>query len=380
MKSNRIKLSCILLFLTLLGCKKNETIPTGLSNPINNSIVYSKSLSIEKQNGYSVVKVSNPWPNASQNFTYILKEKKGIVPDSLQRYTTIAVPLQSIVVTSTTTISFLEMLGVEKSLIGFPHTDYISSAKTRKLIDAGAVKNVGENENLNIEQLIDLSPELIVTFGIDNNNPMIDNLEKSGLKVLIQADWMEQTPLGKAEWIKLYGALFDKEKEAQILFDNITKEYQNALALVVHQKEMPTVMYGAIYQDKWYVAKGDGWVAQFLKDAKANYLWANEEGTGSMGLPFEKVLVKAKNAEFWIVKGNFKSCAELAKSNPHYSQFDAFNTKKVYTFENKIGATGGTLFYELSPSRPDLVLKDYIKIFHPELLPDYSFTFAEQLN
>jgi iron complex transport system substrate-binding protein len=366
--------------LTLLGCKKHETIPTGLSNPINNSIVYSKSLSIEKQNGYSVVKVSNPWPNASKNFTYILKEKKGIVPDSLQRYTTIAIPLQSIVVTSTTTISFLEMLGVEKSLIGFPHTDYISSAKTRKLIDAGAVKNVGENENLNIEQLIDLSPELIVTFGIDNNNPMIDNLKKSGLKVLIQADWMEQTPLGKAEWIKLYGALFGKEKEAQILFDNITKEYQNALALVVHQKEMPTVMYGAIYQDKWYVAKGDGWVAQFLKDAKANYLWANEEGTGSMGLPFEKVLVKAKNAEFWIVKGNFKSCAELAKSNPHYSQFDAFNTKKLYTFENKIGATGGTIFYELSPSRPDLVLKDYIKIFHPELLPDYSFTFAEQLN
>ena len=200
-------------FSTFFGCKKSENGSVKESPNLKNAIEYASGLSINTYEGYSVVTVSNPWPEANKNFTYLLKEKNASIPDSLQKYTTISVPLESIVVTSTTNIPFLEMLGVEKSLVGFPHTDYVSSKKTRKLIDAGAVKNIGQNEKLNVEQLIELAPNLIITFGIDNNNPMIDNLQKSGLNVLIQADWMEQTPLGKAEWIKLYGALFKKEKK-----------------------------------------------------------------------------------------------------------------------------------------------------------------------
>ncbi|MFV5702624.1 ABC transporter substrate-binding protein [Flavobacterium sp. XS2P12] len=370
----------VLSFSTFVGCKKSENLAVKESTDSKNAIEYASGLSINKYEGYSVVTVSNPWPEANKNFTYILKEKNGSIPDSLQKYTTISVPLESIVVTSTTNIPFLEMLGVEKSLVGFPHTDYVSSEKTRKLIDGGAVKNIGQNEKLNMEQLIDLAPNLIVTFGVDNNNPMIDNLQKSGLNVLIQADWMEQTPLGKAEWIKLYGALFGKEKEAKTLFDEIVKNYNDAIQLVATKKSTATVLYGSMYQEQWYVARGNSWVAQFMKDAKANYLWANVEGTGSLSLPFEKILEKAKTAQYWIATGSFKSITEFENSNPHYSQFDASKSKNVYTFESKLGATGGTIYYELAPSRPDLVLKDYIKIFHPELLPNYTFTFAQKLN
>ncbi|MFV8347488.1 ABC transporter substrate-binding protein [Flavobacterium sp. ZB4P13] len=367
-------------FSTFIGCKKSENLNVKESTNSKNAIEYASGLSIYKYDGYSVVKVINPWPDANKNFTYILKERNSIVPDSLQKYTTVQVPLQSIVVTSTTNIPFLEMLSVEKSLVGFPHTDYVSSEKTRQLIDNGSVKNVGQNEKLNMEQLIDLAPDLIVTFGIDNNNPMIENLQKSGLKVMIQGDWMEQSPLGKAEWLKLYGALFGKEKEATILFDTIVKNYNEALKLVSNKKPESTVLYGSMYQDQWFVAKGNSWVAQFMKDAKANYLWSNVEGTGSLGLSFEKILDKAKTAQYWIATGSFKSITELANSNPHYSQFDAFAKKNIYTFEGKTGAKGGTIYYELAPSRPDLVLKDYIKIFHPELLPNYTFTFAQKLN
>ncbi|MEW5675154.1 ABC transporter substrate-binding protein [Flavobacterium enshiense] len=372
--------SLIFCILSLVGCKKNEAVKTENTVQINNAVKYASGLSIYKYEGYSVVKVTNPWPDANHDFTYVLKEKNAVVPDSLQKHTAIQIPLQSVVVTSTTNIPFLEMLGVENKLVGFPHTDYISSEKTRQLIDKGAIKNVGQNEKLNMEQLIDLAPELIITFGVDNNNPMIQNLEKSGLKVLIQGDWMEQSPLGKAEWIKLYGALFGKEKEAEQLFDNIVKDYNNSLALVKNIQPKATVLYGTMYQDQWFVAKGNSWVAQFLKDAKANYLWANVGGSGSLGLPFEKILEKAKNANVWIAAGTFQTLKDLEGTNPHYSQFEAFTKKSVYTFEGKLGATGGTMYYELAPSRPDLVLKDYIKIFHPELLPDYTFTFAQKLN
>ena len=370
----------IFVLISHFGCKKEiKPTPTATTS-IQNQIEYATSLSIKKYPNYSVVTVSNPWPNASKNFTYILKDKNTVLPDSLQNQAVINVPLESVVVTSTTIIPYLEMLGVEKKLIGFPHTDYISSPKTRTLIDQGNVKNIGQNERLNIEQLIDLSPSLIVTFGIDNNNPMLENLQKSGLNLLIQADWMEQTPLGKAEWIKLYGALFCKEKEAKTLFDAIVKNYQQAVALAQKQTKKSTVLYGSMYQDQWYVAKGQSWVAQFIKDAKGQYLWDKLEGSGSLGLSFESALEKGKNADYWIATGSFKSLAELAQANPHYRQFDAFKNKKIYCFETKIGATGGTIYYEQAPSRPDLVLKDYIKIVHPELLPNYTFTFAQKLN
>ncbi|MTH17291.1 ABC transporter substrate-binding protein [Flavobacterium sp. LC2016-01] len=374
------KLVFFLSFFILTGCKKNENIVVEKSEIAKNSIEYASGLSIVKQEGYSVVTISNPWPNANKNFKYVLKEKDANVPDSLQTYPIIKVPLESVVVTSTTNIPFLEMLEVEDKLVGFPHTDYISSEKTRALIDKGSVKNVGQNEKLNIEQLIELSPDLIVTFGVDNNNPMLDNLKKSGLNVLIQGDWMEQSPLGKAEWIKLYGALFGKEDKAKELFDKIVESYNQAKKLVTDKPATTKVLYGSMYEDVWYVAKGNSWVAQFMKDAKADYLWSNLKGTGSEGLSFEKVLDKAKTANIWVVSGSFKTLEELQKANPHYGEFDAFKNKSVYSMESKFGATGGTVFYELSPSRPDLVLKDYIKIFHPDLLAGYEFTFASKLN
>lgn len=374
------KLIFISSFFILFGCKKNETSEVAKTDAAKNSIEYASGLSIVKYDDYSVVTVSNPWPNANKDFKYVLKEKEAKVPDSLQAYTAIQVPLESVVVTSTTNIPFLEMLEVENKLVGFPHTDYISSEKTRALIDKGSVKNVGQNEKLNIEQLIELSPDLIVTFGVDNNNPMLDNLKKSGLNILIQGDWMEQSPLGKAEWIKLYGALFGKEEKAKELFDKIVQSYEQAKKLATEKAVNSTVLYGSMYEDVWYVAKGNSWVAEFMKDAHANYLWADLKGTGSEGLSFEKVLDKAKTANVWIASGSFKSLDELQKANPYYGEFDAFKNKNVYSFEGKLGATGGTVYYELAPSRPDLVLKDYIKIFHPDLLPSYEFTFASKLN
>ncbi|MGL2988288.1 ABC transporter substrate-binding protein [Flavobacterium sp. RSSA_27] len=381
MKNKLLLLVLFSLLFALGSCKKTTQLPSKANSVATNErIQYASCLSILTQKGYTVVTIKNPWPKAQHHFKYVLQEKNGNIPDSLQNYPIIPVPLQSIVVTSTTNVPFLEMLGVEKKLLGFPHTDYISSKKTRQLIDQGKVKNVGQNETLNTELLIDLNPDLIVAFGIDNSNPTIDNLQKSGLKVLIQADWMEQTPLGKAEWIKLYGALFGKEKEAAAQFQYIEKSYQETLQLVASKKENPTVLYGSMYQDQWFVAKGESWVAQFLKDAQTHYLWKDTNGTGSLALPFEKVLEKAQKAQFWIATGSFHSLAEMKQANPHYSQFEAFKTKNIYTFESKIGPKGGNIYYEVSTSRPDLVLKDYIKIFHPELLPKYLFTFADKLQ
>jgi iron complex transport system substrate-binding protein len=345
-----------------------------------NEIHYAKGFSIVNYKGYSVVKVSNPWPKANKTYTYILKEKESKVPDSLLQNTIITVPIKNIVVTSTTHIPSLEMLNEEKSLLGFPNLDYISSDKVRALIDAGKVKELGNNHDLNTEVLIDLQPNVIIGYGIDNNNPTLDNLQKSGLKVMLNGDWNEETPLGKAEWLKFFGALYGKQKLANKLFSKIETDYLKTIEIAKRATSKPTILIGDIFEGKWNLPKGTSWGCQLLKEANSNYLWQDTKGTGSLSLSFEAVFEKAKTAEFWITSGQFSTYEEMSKANVHYDTFDAFKNKKVYSFNAKKGKTGGILYYELAPNRPDIVLKDIVKILHPELLVGYEPFFFEKLK
>ncbi|MFN3754289.1 ABC transporter substrate-binding protein [Flavobacterium sp.] len=364
--------------LLFVHCKtETKSAPTISSE---NTVTYAKGFSIRNYDGYSIVTVQNPWPKASKTYTYVLKEKNGIVPDSLKQNTIISVPIKTIIVTSTTHIPSLEMLGKQNTLIGFPHLDYISSEKVRARIDAGKVKELGMNQSLNTEVILNLQPDVIIGYGIDNNNPTLDNLQKSGLKVMLNGDWNEETPLGKAEWIKFFGALYGQQKEAHELFTKIEKDYLKTIEIAKIATTAPTVLAGDMFEDRWYLPKGTSWGSLLLKEAKGNYLWQETSGTGSLSLSFETVLEKAQNADIWITSGQFATLKEMTDKNPHYAQFTAFKNKKVYSFSGKKGKTGGILYYELAPNRPDMVLKDIVKILHPELLPSYKPFFFEKLK
>jgi len=380
MKSNILYSFVLLSMLIHLGCKKNNENENTKISAVANCIKYAKGLELYPHKGYTLMKVTKPWPDATSGFTYVLKQKNGIIPDSLKHLPIITVPIQSIVVTSTTHIPALEMLGVENTLIGFPSNNFISSTKTRKRIEAGKIREVGVNESLNTEVLIDMKPDAIITFGINNNNSTIDNLKKSGLNVLINGDWTEQSPLGKAEWIKFFGALYDLDTTANSLFNSIESNYNIALTLTKNTTSKPTILSGAMYQDQWFVPQGESWASIFLKDAKATYLWKDSKGFGSLNLPFEKVFEKGQNAEFWIAPGDFSSLKQMRDSNIHYAEFVSFKNKKVYSYAVNKGPKGGIVYFELASARPDLVLKDLIKIIHPELLPRYSPFFFKKLE
>jgi iron complex transport system substrate-binding protein len=379
MKTFKYQLILFLILSFFISCKKETTKQPVSKHKIANSVVYAKGFELYKYEGYTVLKINDPWPKANKTYTYILKEKNGSVPDSLQKNIIISVPIKTVIATSTTHISALSILGEEKSLVGFPNLDYISSPKVRNLIEKGKVKELGNNQTLSIETAIDLSPSAVVTYGLDNNNPIIDNLEKSGLKVILNGDWNEQSPLGKAEWIKFFGVLYGKEDIATTFFESVVNEYKSTLQLV-QTNVKPTVLSGSMFEQVWFVPQGESWGAQFIKDAGGNYLWANEKGTGGLPLSFEKVLERAKEADFWIGPGQFSSLLEMQKSNPHYIQFKAFKNKNVYSYSLKKGDKGGIVYFEDAPNRPDLVLKDLVKIFHPELLVDYQLHFFQKLK
>lgn len=344
---------------------------------------YAEGFSIASNGAFKVLEINNPWPKAEKTYRYAL------IPREIAAKTTLnadefdgilLTPLESIVVTSTTHIPALELLGVQNTLVGFPETSYISSERTRKRIDAGFVRELGKNEGINTEVLLELNPEVVIGYGIDGNNKTLETIQKSGIAVIYNGDWVEKSALGKAEWIKFFGALYHKEKEADSIFRKIETDYKNAKALAEKVENQPTILSGAMHKDIWYLPSGTSPEAQFLKDANVNYLWSASAGKGSLALNFEAVLVKAQDADLWLNPSYYSSLDAIEKANTHYTKFKAFKNKEVYSFVNKTGATGGVLYYELGMARPDLVLKDLIKIAHPELLEGYEPFFFKKLE
>lgn len=292
----------------------------------------------------------------------------------------VKIPIKQIVVTSTTHIPSLEMLGEINSLIGFPNLNYISSEKTRNRIANNEIKELGKNEDINTEILIDLSPDAVIGFAVDGNNSAFSTIQNARIPVLYNSDWTEVSPLGKAEWIKFFGALYNKEKEADSIFSKIESEYISAKSLASEAKNKPTVISGAMYKDVWYMPQGNSWGAQFIRDAYGDYLWIDSEGTGSLSLSLESVLDKGIEADVWIGPAQFNSLEELKEGSKAYTQFKAYKTGEVYSYSMKKGEKGGVIYYELAPNRPDLVIKDLIKILHPEMLPNHKFHFFDKLN
>jgi iron complex transport system substrate-binding protein len=366
----------ILLILSLLSCKKEkEKLTNGSIIKVEKTIKYATGFDIKKTKEYTVLIIKSPFPDAKKNIEYVLTHKK--LSDTAKKITdftqatVIQVPIKRIVTTSTTHIPMLELLNEETSLVGFPHAKYISSPKTRALIDNGKITELGKEQSINTEILIDLNPDAVIGFSLSSNNKMFATIEKFGIPVILNGDWLEKTPLGRAEWIKFFGVLYGKEELANKIFNNIELEYNKVKNLAKNSKTKPKVLSGVMHKDKWNLPAGESYVAQYLQDANLNYHWQNTKGNGSVSLSFESVSEKANDASIWIGPGYFDSFNQLEEANQHYTQFDAFKNKKVYNFTKRKGKTGGVLYYELAPMQPHIVLKDIIKVTHPELLDSY---------
>ncbi len=377
------KIIYILLIISVLSCKKEKKTHQDLpmDKPSAIHVKYAKGFEVKQFKGYKKLTINTPYPKAEKPLEYLLLEDKSILAyTDFHNVKIIEIPIQKIVVTSTTHIPMLELLNEEQSLVGFPNTKYISSIKTRKLIDKNKVKELGKEQSINTELLLELRPNLVVGFSMNSNNKMFTNIEKSGIPVILNGDWLEKTPLGRAEWIKFFGVLYGKEKKADRIFKTIEKAYLEAKKIALKAKNKPKILSGATYKDKWNLPAGESYGAQFLKDANVNYPWQKTGETGSLSLSFESVYDKAKDADYWLSPSFFSSYKQLKDANQHYTQFDAFKNKKIYNFVNKKGKTGGVLYYELAPTQPHIVLKDIIKVVHPELLKDYVPVYLEELK
>jgi iron complex transport system substrate-binding protein len=376
MKSIHILIT-LFIFICLNACRSEQNKKDTVVHKI--SMKHAVGFDIEDHKQFKKLVIKSPYPNANQALEYFLIPKGQNIPEELNDAKIIRTPIETLVVTSTTHIPMLELLNVEESLIGFPNLSYISSKKTRDRIDKNKIKELGNEQNLNTEVLLDLQPDIVIGFAMSSSN-IYSSIEKAGIQVLLNGDWLEETPLGRAEWIKFFAVLFNKEQDGEIIFNEIENHYLEAMEIAKNANKTPSVLSGVLFKDVWNLPAGESFVAQFLKDANTNYLWSDSKGKGSLSLSFETVFTEGQHADFWIAPGHYTSLEQLLSDNEHYKEFDAFTANKIYSFANKTGENGGVLYYELAPIQPHVVLKDIIKITHPELLTDYKPFFLEQLN
>ena len=369
-------LSLLILISSCVNSEKEST-SNDLIKSTKTSIKYAKGFDIQSYDGYVKLIIKSPYPDAEQYQEFILISNKERDFDGKNKIYT---PVLKVVATSTTHIPMIEILGETNSLIGFPNTDYISSKKTRSRVENNLIKDLGNEQDFNTEVLLSLQPDVVIAFSMGKSNKLYNNIEQNGIPVIYNGDWLEATPLGRAEWIKFFGVLYNKEKEADSIFNSIESQYLAAKEIALSAKAKPTIMSGVLYKDKWNLPAGESFTAELYKDANTSYTWSDSKGQGSLVLSFESVFEKAGQADYWIGSGYYTTLEELESANAHYKQFNSYKTGEIYSFSKRRSDNGGVEYFELGPLQPHIVLKDLIKVTHPELIPDYEPYFLQKLD
>jgi iron complex transport system substrate-binding protein len=361
------------------GCITNFD-PTVDYFPDKVTVDHAVGFEITYANAYKLITI---YPFSDETaLTYLLVQCGAPIPSDIVADAVIEVPVRSIVTTSSTLITTLDEIGVLNRLVGLDELTYVSNPTVRQMAAEGKLTMIGVGAAVNVEQAIDLQPELIMA--VSTGNLEVDShpkLQEAGLTVVLNVEWLEESPLGRAEWSKYIAAFFNQEASAAANFAERAARYNDLKALAATATERPTVFVNTFSRSSWSIPGGNSYIARFLQDAGSNYLWAHELTNERHQLSFEEVYDIAKDAEFWVNTGRIASTrAVLLAEDARYADFAAVQNGNIWNNNARLGPEGGNEYWETGVAHPDVILADLIKIFHPELLPEHELVYYHQLR
>ena len=326
---------------------------------------YATQLTVVRHQGYTVATLKNPWKPGKTLHQYVLVPADGELP--MEEGTVVRTPLKRSVMFTTVHCAMLMSLGKEDCISGVADLKYIKIPWIQEQVKAGRIMDVGEGMSPVVEKIIDQRPDALFLSPFENSGGY-GRLEEIGIPIIECAEYMETSPLARAEWLRFYGILFGCEAQADSLFAVVDSSY-NALKNLVRSQEtgnrkQPAVLVDKVTGSVWYVPGGKSTLGQLIYDAGGLYPWASDTHSGSVSLPFEAVLEKAGETDTWLFRYSSDhdiSYQELLSEHHGYNQFKAFRNRQVYGCNVE-----RSLFYEESPFRPDWLLNDFIRILHPE--------------
>ncbi len=376
-----ITVFCISLS-TFLSCTnavkqgKDENITVDTIKP-----KYAVNFSAVKNGELTILSIGEAWRGADEKFRYVLYPKGKSEPKGYEDAVLIAVPVERVICTGTSHTAMLDFLGQTDKIVAIADGKYIYNEALRKRIGSGNLPELGNDNGLNYEKALTVNPELVFGFSFGRGSSH-KKFKELGLPVVILSEFMEDTPLGRAEWVLFMSYFFNKEEQAKKDFDALAKRYLDLQEKVknIPTDKKPTVLLGMAQEGSWFVAGGKSFIARFIRDAGGRYLWADNEERGGLPVDFESVLFKAQKADYWLNVVLAETKEQLKKADARYSSFSAFQKGNIFSYTARVSENGGYDIFESANVKPDLVLADLIKIFYPELLPEHVLYFYKKIE
>ncbi len=329
---------------------------------------FARNITIDETDSFAVVRIRNPWDTLRTLHTYVLVADSLPVPSSLPEGTLVRTPLKNALVYSAVHVSLIDEFGAGESRGGVCDSKYIHTpAVTARMAD-GSVADCGIGTAPDLEKIMMLSPDAIMLSPFENSGGY-GRVTSLGIPIIECADYMEPTPLGRAEWMKFYGMLFGRSAMADSLFRNSRNEYERLMKRVKNVETRPEVLVDRLYGSQWYVPGGQSTMGLFITHAGGTNPFASRQSSGSYPVSGEEVLLTARNAPVWLIRYNQSSdmtYGQLESDSPFYPLFDAFGRKRVYGCNTAV-----RYFYEEVPFHPQWLLAELISIIHPGLVEPY---------
>ena len=362
------QLLIILAALSLYACGGGRTASSPQAEGDTVPFKYARLLTVVRYDGYTVATIKNPWSPGKALHRYVLVPNgslcSGAAAAPAEKGTLLRTPLSRSMIFTTVHCAMLQSLGREDCITGVADLKYIKIPWVHQQVAAGRIVDVGEGMSPVIEKIIDRRPDAILLSPFENSGGY-GKLEDIDIPIVECAEYMEESPLARAEWLRFYGMLFGCEHEADSLFAVVDSSYQALSRQAREAKDQPTVIVDKVTGSVWYVPGGRSTIGRMIADAGGRYLWADDTHSGSVSLPFEAVLERAGEADVWLFRYSADhdiTYGELAAEHHGYPQFKAFRRRAAYGCNVEL-----SLFYEESPFRPDWLLSDFIQILHPDI-------------
>lgn len=374
-----------ILFISLgvLSCapgrkKPSDSTMTGHSIPVN----YAKGFTISENEKYKKITVLDPWQQSNGiSFDYYLVDRAKDIPIELEGKQVIRTPVRSVICLSTSHIGFLSVLNEIASLKAISGAGFVSDPEVQKAVASKKVLDVGYDQGINYELILSLKPDLIMAYGVGGEvTGFVNKLRDLGLNVILNGEYLEDSPLAKAEWIKFVGAFYRKDQEAAAFFSCIEKNYNGIKQKVIAVKNRPVVLTGLPYKDAWWMAGGRSNLAVLIRDAGGEFLWHDNTSKESFVVSLEEVVIRSAKADFWINCGTVSTIDELVSTDSRFATFPQVRKKTIFNNNLQISSGGGNDYWERGVVRPDLILADLVKIFHPECDSGKVFNFYKRVE
>jgi len=369
----------LLSSLTLSACGGNKGGIKHADTPNGNE--YAKYFRVSGQGEKTRFEIIDNWSSSEDNtnsYTFVASTDNK---SNVLKSTGIKYPVKRVVCMSTSHIAYMKALGLTNLIVGISGKQYISDKDVLSGIENGTIYDIGYEGSLNYELLLKLNPDVVFTYGImGENNIYIDKIKELGIDVIALGDYLEDHPIGKLEYLKLFGSIFNCSQRADSIYNSIKSRYFSLKESVSAIAEKPKILLNAPWKEVWYIPGKLNYMSVLINDAGGELILSEDDASKSIAHNLEEVYQNAMIADFWLNPNNFTSLEELRKSNPLFKNIPSLKSGKVFNNNKRETLQGGSDFWETGVIEPDVILNDLINILHPEAVSKRELRYYRRLE